>query len=231
MIKGLLKTSLIDYPDKICTVLYTSGCNLRCKYCYNFDFACNSDSLNKIYSEEEIFSFLKKRKNLLDGVTITGGEPTLFKNLDKIILKIKELSLAVKLDSNGLKPEVIESLLKQKLLDYVAIDLKTSPAKYNELTNREVDFSKILETINLLKNSEVNYELRTTCLPGFVSLEDLEKIKNEVKSVKKYCLQQFINNTPLLDNSWEEVEPYSLEVLEEFKSFVQTFATEVELRV
>ena len=229
-IRGFLKTSLIDYPDKICSVLYTGGCNLRCKYCYNFDFACNNKNLEH-FLEEDLLSFFKERKKIIDGVTITGGEPTLSKKLDVFVARLKDLSLLVKLDSNGLNPLVIKNLLKNNLLDYVAIDIKTSPEKYNELTNKEVDFNKILETLSILKESGISYELRTTCIPHFITLDDLQKIKDEVGEVERYALQQFMNNTPLLDNSWENIQPYPLETLNQFRDFILTFSKECELRI
>ena len=124
-IKGLYKTSLVDYPGKVSSVIFTGGCNLRCGYCHNPDLACNSDELEKI-EDEEVFSFLEKRKGLIDGITVSGGEPTLDKGLLEFLRRIKSMGLLVKLDTNGFSPSVVEQCLMEKLTDYIAVDLKTS---------------------------------------------------------------------------------------------------------
>ncbi len=173
-IKGLDKVSLIDYPGKIGPVLFLGGCNLRCRYCQNPDLALDSKELPEI-SEIEILEFLKKRASLIDGVTISGGEPTLSKNLIPLLKKIKEFELNIKLDSNGFFPELIGKCIDAELVDYVAIDVKTSPGKYNELTGRDVDFSKIVDTFNILKNSSIVYEARTVCIPDYVTAKDLHE--------------------------------------------------------
>ena len=151
-IRAVYKTSLIDFPGKISAVLFTGGCNLQCKYCHNVDLVKNCSSL-KEYTEQEVLQLLVARKHLLDAVTISGGEPTLRANIDNFISKIKKIPLLVKLDSNGLQPRIIQSLLDKKLLDYVAIDIKTSPEKYSDLAGFKVDFSLITETIEILKKN------------------------------------------------------------------------------
>ncbi|MCP4133495.1 MAG: anaerobic ribonucleoside-triphosphate reductase activating protein [bacterium] len=228
-VRGIYKTSLIDYPGKISAVVYTGGCNLRCRYCHNPELVEAGNSL-ELYPNDEVLAFLKKREMLIDGVTITGGEPTLAKNIDSFIETIRELSLEVKLDTNGLKPDVVERLLQKELLDYIAIDVKTSPENYSKLTNRETDFSQIIKTVDIVRASGLDYEIRTTCVPEYVTLEDLESIKNALGRVKKYCLQQFVSHVPLIDTSLEEKDPYSVRVLGEFKEFVASFADIVEVR-
>jgi len=143
-IRGIYKTSLIDFPGKISTVLFSGGCNMRCRFCHNPDLACNWQDL-ELSSNEEALDIISRRKKVIDGVTISGGEPTLSKNIDSFIRQIKSLGLAVKLDSNGLKPDVISRLIGQNLVDYVAVDIKTSPEKYRSLTDSEADFASIVQ--------------------------------------------------------------------------------------
>ncbi len=227
-IKGLHKTSLIDYPGKICSIIFTGGCNLRCKYCHNPELACDSCNLQTI-TNDDVLSFIKERGSLIDGISISGGEPTLAKNLFDFIRSVKDIPLAVKIDTNGLNPEVIDHLIQNRLIDYVAIDIKTSPEKYEGLTNRKVDFSRIVRTVDLVRASDVDYELRTTCIPSFVTLEDFESIKGEIGHVKQYFIQQFINNVTL-DPSLSNCEPYPLSVLYSFRDFVRSFSDICEIR-
>jgi len=228
-IRGIYKTSLIDYPGKISAVLFTGGCNLRCRYCHNPDLAGNWQEMPHS-SNEDTLDLLRKRKNLIDGVTISGGEPTLSKDLFSFVEKIKELQLAVKLDSNGLQPEVLKDLTAGGLLDYAAIDIKTSPEKYRVLTDSDVDFSRIARSIDILRDSGIDYEVRTTCVPAYVTMEDLAGIRDAIGRVKKYFLQQFQREARLMDRSWEVIEPYPAETLRQFREFILTFADRCEIR-
>lgn len=227
-IQGLQKTSLIDYPGKISAVIFTGGCNLKCRYCYNYDLVMNHDKM-ETYSEEYVFSFLEKRKNILDGVTVTGGEPTLRKALPEFLAKIKELGYNVKLDSNGFKPEVIANIAENKLADYFAIDVKTSPSKYNKLTQVEVDTSKISNTIQILKDTSSEFEIRTTAVPGYLSLEDIEEIKDLTGNVPRYFLQQYVNENTI-DSDFEGIYAFSKEELYSFIEKISTFANKAEIR-
>jgi len=228
-IKGLYKTSLIDFPGRIGPVFFTGGCNLRCKFCHNPDLALDSNDLEVIPLDEAV-AFMEKRSKLIDGITITGGEPTLFKELPTLLSEAKKLNLDVKLDSNGFFPEKIKELIDLNLVDYFAIDIKTSPKKYPELTQRDVQFSTLLSTINLLKDSNIDFEVRTTCIPEYVEMEDFKEIVNEIKFVKKYYLQQFVNSVSLIDHEWEKVEPYPIEKLIEFKEFLSDYTSICEIR-
>jgi pyruvate formate lyase activating enzyme len=228
-IRGIYKTSLIDFPGKISTVLFSGGCNLRCRYCHNPSLACNWRTL-ALTGNEEALGLVKKRNKLIDGVTITGGEPTLSNNIETFIETIKELSLAVKIDTNGLKPEVIDRLAGKEYIDYAAVDVKTSPKKYRELTGTDIDFDRIIESIDILRSHGIDYEIRTTCVPGYVTSEDLSEIGDAIGRVKKYCLQQFNREVPLLDRSWEHIDPYHITTLRQYKDIVQTFADTCELR-
>lgn len=227
-IKGIYKTSLIDYPGKICSIIFIGGCNLRCRYCHNPDLATNSKDL-RIYTNEETLNFLRKRQGLIDGITLSGGEPTLPTDLEDFIYSVKKIPLSVKIDTNGLNPDIIENLLNKKLLDYVSVDVKTSPDKYEQLVRKKIDFSRIIKTIKLLKNSAIDFEIRTTCIPDFVALEDFQIIKNEIGKVKRYYLQQYINKVTL-DPSLQEHQPYHPSVLKKFRDFVQTFSEICQIR-
>ena len=228
-IRGIYKTSLIDYPGKISMVLFSGGCNLKCKYCHNPDFAENRENLES-FTNNEVLNLLNERKNLIDGVTLSGGEPTLNHNIDDFIKDIKKMGLSIKLDTNGLKPDVVERLTSKKLLDYTAVDIKTSPDKYEDLTNTKIDFSKIVESINILKKSNSDYEIRTTCVPGFTGIDDFKVIKEFTGKVKRYYLQKFVSSIPLIDDSLKDLKPYSKNDINDFREFVQTFSETCDIR-
>ena len=227
-IKGIHKTSLIDYPGKICSIFFSGGCNMKCRYCHNPELACNCSSLPTLRNEDAI-DFIRGRKGLIDGVSITGGEPTLSRNIDGFIRTLRDLGISVKLDTNGMNPEAIDRLLEERLLDYVAVDIKTSPGKYGDLTGRVDAFPLIRDTIEMVKTSGVEYEIRTTCIPGYVTMEDLCDIRDEIGFVKRYFLQQFVNDVTL-DESLRDLVPYVPSVLEGFRDFVRGFAEVCEIR-
>ncbi len=227
-IKGLRKTSLVDYPGKLSAVVFFSGCNFLCGFCQNRDLVAGSDRLDS-YSENDVLELLRERSSLVEAVVITGGEPTLSKGIDSFLKKIKEIPLLVKVDTNGSNPEIIKKFLDDYLIDYAAIDIKTSPEKYILAAGVNTDFDVIKETVKLVKESGIEYELRTTCVPYIVTLDDLKIIKNEIGRVKRYYLQQFINNTTL-DPKFKDYEPYAIASLNEFKDYVKTFADICEIR-
>jgi len=222
-IRGIYKTSLLDFPGRICTVLFSGGCNLRCGFCHNPQLACNNSELPR-FSNEEALSLIAKRKKLIDGVTLSGGEPTLTTGLTSLCGEIKSLGLEVKLDTNGLKPDVVASLLEKQLVDFVALDIKTSPQKYLRVSGVDADFSAVEETVKLLQHSGVAYELRTTCVPGDVEKEDIAVIGERLGRVKRYFLQQYVASGPLLDEAYRDIQPYPVAVLQEMGEVVATFA-------
>lgn len=228
-IKGLFKTSLVDYPGKVTAVVFTGGCNLRCGYCHNPDLAANSDELEKI-DDEEVFSFLNKRRGLLDAVTVSGGEPTLDRGLFDFLRRVRSMGFLVKLDTNGFSPSVVEQCISEGLLDYVAVDLKTSPAKYPVLTKRDLDFSDIVSTLDIIRSSGIDYETRTTCVPGFVTIEDIKLAGEAVGRVKNWYLQQFVNTHTLIDPEAEKLSPYPVRYLEMMRDEVLKFADRCSIR-
>jgi len=228
-IRGLSKTSLVDYPGRICAVVFTSGCNMRCPFCHNPELALGGENLEQI-SSDEILRFLEKRRGLIDGITITGGEPSLQPDLQEFMKKVKEAGLLVKLDSNGLNPGVISGIVKQGLADYFAIDVKSSPAKYSLATGVNADWKKVRESIEIIRSSGIDYEIRTTCVPGFVTLEDMAGIGEVSGHVKSYYLQQFVNHNPMIDPALNSVSPYPVEYLEKMQSAASPYSERCVIR-
>jgi len=201
---------------------------MRCSYCYNKSIACDNDDLPKM-DVAEVFSFLEKRKSLIDAVVISGGEPTIQEDLLDFLSSLKLTKLKIKLDSNGLKPSVIKKVIASKLVDYIAIDIKTSPAKYESLTNVSINIKKIIKTINILKSSDVDYELRTTAIPEFFTEKDIEDISKITGHVKKYYIQQFIpENT--MDENFEMKTPYTQKEIIKLKKIISKFSDICDVR-
>ncbi len=187
LIAGLVKNSFVDYPEKIAIVVFAPGCNYDCFYCHNRQVI---DKKVGTIKEEEVFDLLKKRIGLIDGVVISGGEATMQKDLIPFIEKIKKMGYAVKLDSNGSNPQVIEELLAKKLIDYFAIDYKAPQYKYKEICGSCVNSEKVLKTINILKGSGVAFEVRTTVIPTLTE-KDFMIMVEELGEIPKYILNPY----------------------------------------
>ncbi|MBI5700394.1 anaerobic ribonucleoside-triphosphate reductase activating protein [Candidatus Saganbacteria bacterium] len=199
---GIQKTTLADYPNEIACTLFVSGCNFRCPFCYNPDLVLERDAGVAI-SEDEALDFLEGRKELLDGVCITGGEPLLYyPELKGFIEKAKKLGYKVKLDTNGSNPQALKELIDAKLLDYVAMDIKSTIEKYIDSVKMPVNTGKIKESVDILKSSDVDYEFRTTVHTG-ITKEDFKSIGSWLSDSKRYFLQQVKLNLALLDPSFE----------------------------
>lgn len=214
IIGGLQKTSLLDFPEKIAAIVFTMGCNFRCGYCHN------PELINGEAKIKEVFEFLKTRQGKLDGVVITGGEPCLQKDLPEFIKQVKELGFAVKLDTNGSFPEMLEKVLPD--LDYVAMDIKAPLEKYSQIVNVDVDTSKILKSIEVLKNGGVDYEFRTTVVKSQLSFEDFEKIGQLIQGAPRYYLQRF-EASKILDKSLENEKTYSTEEFERIIDILKSY--------
>lgn len=199
LIAGLNKTTLLDYPGCVAATVFTGGCNFRCPFCHNGSLVLAPLSQG-FYSEKEIFAFLEKRKNVLKGVCVTGGEPTLQEDLPEFLLRVKEMGYRVKLDTNGYKPDVLEELLGKKLLDYVAMDIKNCPEKYAVTSGLGTgeDWKQIHDSIKILKESSIPYEFRTTVVKELHLKEDLVKIGEWIKGCSLYYLQQYQDNENIL---------------------------------
>lgn len=195
---GLNKTTLLDYPSHVAATLFTGGCNFRCPFCHNASLVTNPSS-QPPYTEEEILAFLKKRHNILDGICITGGEPTLCSDLESFIQKVKDLGYLVKLDSNGFNTSVLEKLIHHNLIDYVAMDIKNSLPHYGKTIGlASFDTRPIEESVSLLRSSSIPYEFRTTLVKELHTEEDILSIGEWLKGVPAYYLQSFIDSGDIL---------------------------------
>lgn len=187
-IGGFVKTSFVDYPGKIASVVFTQGCNLRCGYCHNFRLIDENDGSMGILPEE-IFEFLAKRKGMIDAVVVTGGEPTLQKDLNVFIKELKAMSLLVKLDTNGTNPDSLRALMEDKLLDFIAMDLKAPLRKYEQVTGTScLELASVLESVEIIKSCGLAYEFRTTLCPE-LEAEDIPKIMLDFEIASNYVVQ------------------------------------------
>lgn len=199
-IQGLQKLTVLDFPGQVACIVFTAGCSFRCPFCHNATLVKGE---GEIISEDEVLSYLKKRQGILDGVAITGGEPTIQKDLKEFILKIKNLGYKVKLDTNGYHPEVLRELISEGLLDYVAMDIKNSKEKYAVTAGlQNLDISRIEQSVELIKNCNIDYEFRTTIMQEFHTEKDLEDIGIWLKGAKKYFLQSFRDSGDILCGSF-----------------------------
>ena len=212
VIKGLQKTTLLDFPGKVACTVFTAGCNFRCPFCHNASLVISPDLADQI-SEEEFFAFLKKRKNILDGVCITGGEPLLQKDIEGFIEKIREIGLAVKLDTNGAYPERLKSIIDKGLVDYVAMDIKNSKEKYALTSGADVDIDKISESVAILMSSNTEYEFRTTVVKELHSPEDMKSIGEWIAGAQKYFLQSFTDSGEIIDAGYSAHSPEDMKKL------------------
>ena len=195
-VSGIQKMTLLDFPGKCACTVFLAGCNLRCPFCHNASLVLAKPE--PAMAEEEFFAFLKKRRGLLDGVCITGGEPTLRKDLPDFIRRIRELGYLVKLDTNGSNPEMLRQLIEEKLLDYVAMDIKNCPERYGETCGGIDIFSAVEESLSILRESSVEYELRTTCVKPFHDTEAMEAIGKWLSGTQNYYLQAFVDSGDLV---------------------------------
>ena len=225
MIGGLQKVTLLDFPGKVACTVFLTGCNLRCPYCHNPDLVLTKDN-GKYISEKEFFEFLLSRKGKLDGVCITGGEPTLYPTLTNLIRRIREMGFLVKLDSNGTAPEILKPLLREKLLDYVAIDIKNAPSQYAETCGADV-IEYVEKSVALLKSSNIDYEFRTTVCHPFHSPKCMEEIGRWLRNAKRYYIQPFVDSGNLLGSGVSVMTKSELETL---LNAVKSYIPAAELR-
>lgn len=226
-IQGFQKTTLLDYPKHVAATVFLGGCNFRCPFCHNGDLVL-SPNTTAAFSPDEILTYLKKRKNILDGVCITGGEPTLQKDLASFLDAIKQLGLSVKLDTNGYHPEILKSLCYQGLIDYVAMDIKGAPEKYKNICGlSQMDFSRIQESVSFLLSGNVDYEFRTTVMKEFHTEEDFIAIGNFIANAKAYFLQSYQDSPQVISPGFH---PYTLEELTHFQGILKETIPNVEIR-
>lgn len=222
IIGGLVKFSLNDYPGKTSAVIFTRGCNFRCHYCHNPELV-----LSEKYASEiplvEIFSFLKSRINQLDAVVVTGGEPTQHADLSEIIKKIRKMGFLVKIDTNGSRPEMLEALIKESNIDYVAMDIKAPFENYEKITGVPISPEKLKKSISLIINSGLNHEFRTTIVKSLTNFDDLRKIAENIRGAENYFLQRFVSAAKLNDPSFENEVSYSEKELEKLAAELMAF--------
>lgn len=248
IISGIQKTSLIDYPRKICTVLFTRGCNFFCGFCHNPELVLPQKFRARI-PLYKIFAHLKKLRGKIEGVVITGGEPTIHKDLPDFIKKIKRLGYAVKLDTNGTNPKMLQKLINQKLIDYVAMDIKGPLEKYHTITGRRINIDKIKESVKIIKQLSLNpstlskvegrnyphqsasiqYEFRTTVVPTLHEKSDFIKIAKWLSGTNKYYLQKF-RPALTLNQHLQKIKPFTEKEMQEFKRILQKRIKKVIIR-
>ncbi len=187
-IAGIQNNSFVDYPGKIAAVIFTPGCNMDCFYCHNRILIENKKT--ELYNSEEVLKLIKTRREFLDAVVITGGEPTLQPELEKYIIKIKEIGLKVKLDTNGTNPNSLKKLISDNLVDYIAMDIKAPLERYDEITGVKVNINNIKKSIKIIMGSQLKYEFRTTFIPQ-LNNQDIKKIAKLIVGAKRYVLQQY----------------------------------------
>lgn len=217
-IKQMIETSLIDWEGKIVSTLYLPLCNFRCPFCYNYDLILHPENFPNI-SQRKINNLLLERKDFIDGICMSGGEPTLYPDLPAYFKEIKNKGFLIKLDTNGTNPKLIEKLLNLSLVDYVALDIKSSLDfnNYSKATGikDKVMMEKVKDSIELVMNSEIDYEFRTTVVPLLHSEEIIMEIARYISGAKKYVLQNFSPLEKTLDPSFQKIKPYSDEKIQE----------------
>lgn len=199
LISGFDKVTLLNYPGLVACTIFTKGCNLKCPFCHNSSLISGND--DTYIDEDEIFKYLNKRKNIIEGVCISGGEPLLQKDIKEFIRKIKSLGLKVKLDTNGTNPDLILSLINDNLLDYIAMDIKNIKSKYELTSGAKVKIDNILKSINIIENSGIDYEFRTTIIKEFHTLSDIDYISKKLDKKSKYYIQNFVKSDAVLDKN------------------------------
>lgn len=210
---GMQKLTLLDYPGKVACIVFTKGCNFRCPFCHNASLV--EGGQGPLISGTEVLAFLSKRMGVLEGICISGGEPLLQKDIADFMRKVKKLGYAIKLDTNGSNPEILKELIREGLVDYVAMDIKNSFAKYDQTCGTEVDISKIKKSIEILKTSGIDYEFRTTLVNELHTLSDVEEIGKELKGNSKYFLQSFVDSGDILCPGMSAIDEKTVKKMEE----------------
>jgi len=231
LIGGLQKASLIDYPGKVSCIVFLVGCNFRCPYCHNPELVNRHLYKGSYPSEKAVCEFLSERRNLLDGIVISGGEPTLQNDLIRFCEKIKAMKFSLKLDTNGSRPGIIRILIIGGLIDYVAMDIKTDPFRYSPLITKRCDPGGILSSIQLIMESDVPYEFRTTCVRPIVTEETVKSITKTIRGARRYVLQRFLNRKVLDPGYFREAgSGYEEHELLRLKSIADPWVQECSIR-
>ncbi|MDL2301392.1 anaerobic ribonucleoside-triphosphate reductase activating protein [Lachnospiraceae bacterium OttesenSCG-928-D06] len=226
-IYGLNKTTLLDYPGHVAATVFTGGCNFRCPYCHNSTLVTGTLA-EPVITEDEFFAFLKKRRGILQGVCITGGEPTLQKGLIEFIEEIKKIGYLVKLDTNGYRPDVLWNLLNRDLIDYIAMDIKGSRENYGKVTGvEEIDLSRLEESIGMITSNKIPYEFRTTLAKGLHTKDDVLQMAKWIAGCKNYYLQSYRFDENVMTPIFA---PFLMEEMEEFREIARKYIDKVVVR-
>ena len=225
-IRNIIPTSLIDWEGMVVSTLYVGGCNFRCPFCYNVDLVINTKQFSEI-PERDILNSLLERKDFIDGICLTGGEPTIYADLSLLLSKIKNYNLKIKLDTNGSNPDRLAIIIERELIDFVAMDIKSclqseEYKKVSGITDEKI-ITNIKKSIDIIRNSEIDYEFRTTVVPVFHDVATIEEIAREIKGARKYVLQNFITTEKLLDNRLATINPYSTLQMGELKRIAESY--------
>jgi len=226
-ISGLQKLTLLDYPGKMAAIVFLHGCNFLCPFCHNGSLVTENDIQDEI-KEEELFAFLNKRRNILDGIVISGGEPLLQHDTPDLIKKIKELGYFVKLDTNGSFPERLEDVIKSGAVDYIAMDIKNSKKKYSETVGRkDFDIKPIEKSVEILKSADIPYEFRTTVVKEFHNENDFYEIGKWLEGADRYFLQVYKDSDGVI---MKGLNPPNVDKLQKMREISRNFISEVEIR-
>lgn len=215
---GYQRLTLIDYPGKIATTVFTVGCSFRCPFCHNPELVLKPGIKNNL--EEEFFNFLEKRKERLDGVCITGGEPTIQPDLVGFIEEIKKMGFSVKLDTNGSRPDILRNIIQKKMVDYIAMDIKDSLEKYKKTTGGKADVGRTKLSVEMIMSSKIPYEFRTTVVPGIHTENDFELIAKWIEGARAYYLQEY-RETKILDPDLKKITKGKFIDLEKIRNKIQ----------
>ncbi|RLI22120.1 anaerobic ribonucleoside-triphosphate reductase activating protein [Candidatus Bathyarchaeota archaeon] len=232
-IKGFVDISLVDWDGKVSSVIFLPNCNFRCPFCQNAKLVLKPNEIPTI-GFEEIKSRLERLKKWIDGAVITGGEPTLHKELKLLCRKLKNLGFSVKLDTNGTNPKMLQELINEKLIDYIALDIKAplNPKKYSEAVgvSSNEPLKKILESIGILRKENIEYELRTTVVPSIHTEQDIEEICKSIEGCPKYVIQNFRPTEDMINPKFRNIKPFSRKQLEKFRENAKKYLSNVVLR-
>ncbi|MFH1715279.1 MAG: anaerobic ribonucleoside-triphosphate reductase activating protein [Elusimicrobiota bacterium] len=230
LIKGFIENTFIDWPGRICSVVFVPGCNYKCPFCHNSELVFNDPELS-VVKEEDVFKYIETHKKWIDGIVITGGEPTLQSDLPEFIGRVKDKGLLVKLDTNGTNPELVKELVKSTLVDFIAMDIKSglTEHRYAKSAGANPLLENVFETIKFVISSDIQYEFRTTVVPELVEKDDLINIAGHIKHAKLWTWQGF-NPENALDDNFSKVKPYGLKLLEEWLDDIKKIMPNIERR-
>jgi len=229
-IKGFIKTTFIEYPGKIASMIFLPNCNFRCSFCFNPELIDDNEKIKDV-DEKEVFDFLEKQKKWIDALVISGGEPTLDKDLPEFIKKIKKMGFLVRIYTNGSNPEMLKQLIDEKLIDSIAMDIKAplTEESYEAITNVKDMLEKVRKSISLIMNSGLEYEFRTTVVPGLHSENDIEEIAKYIKNAKLFVLQKFLPENAL-DSKLKKLKTQTDEEMEKLAIIAREYVRNVKWR-